>query len=772
MKENFLKLSENIVFLLVALAAVCAPLFFLPTTAEFFEFNKFTALLIITVAGLLIWAARMVLEKRAVFTRTPLDVPLLVFTAVVFVASASSIDNFISIIGHPQNLWPSFFPVLTLVLFYFMAVSNLKSKKHIRAILWVLIASTTVASVVALSSYFAAYLPFEFAKIRSFNTVGVINRLALLQTLVIPISATIAIFTRNKTERPFAIVATLVMAFSLILINFWPVYVALLAAGLLIASQSLKTRLDKTQTGALAVIAVFVILFLVIRFVPQVAQGTLGAWIVQKDASLSENEQIDTPRERVVARQAAWDVAAQAVGKKPVLGTGPGTYQFVYTQLKPRYVNASDDWATRFNRSSSDFTEMIATLGILGILAYLILAVAALRFIWALIFKSQNSLSYLAVSAAIVGYIAASFFVVSSFATAAVFFIALAALAVLAKASDESQVYEVTVELATLKSKFAWFPLAGPSSDLIKTSEGPKGAKSQVLPLLFLVLVAIFAVIAAGYQIQAYRGEYFFRQSLLAARANDGNRTISSLQRAIAANARVDTYHRTLSQTSLNAATNLAQQGNPSEDQQRLLAQLAQVSIDQAKVASGYQILPLKLPGISAANVPNWETLSNVYLALIGSVGGADTHAVNSLSQAVALDPQNPILHDRLGQLYLRLGNADLAQRKFEDSAIVKGDYGPGRFRLAKILIEKKGEVPRIVNELTLAKRFLDANDPAQAEISTLLDQYNKQLRDLQEQQAKQQPAASPSPGASPSPSPSPSASPSPTPSPSPSPTF
>jgi len=775
-KENFLKLSENLVFLLVAAAAVISPLFFLPTTSEFFEFNKFTALLVITVLGLLIWAARMVLEKRAVFTRTPLDVPLIVFAAVVFVASAASIDNFISIIGHPQNLWPSFFPLLTLVLFYFMAVSNLKSKKHIKAILWILIASTTAASVVALSSYFAAYLPFEFAKIRSFNTVGVINRLALLQTLVIPISASLSIFTRSKTERPFVIGATLVMAFSLILINFWPVYIALLAAGLLVASQSLKNKLDKTQTGALAVISVFVILFLVIRFVPQVAQGTLGSWIVQKEPSSTENAQIDTPRERVVARQAAWDVAAQAVGKKPVLGTGPGTYQFVYTQLKPRYVNATDDWATRFNRSSSDFTEMIATLGIFGILAFLIFAVAALRFIWALIFKSQNSFSYLAVSAAIVGYIAVSFFVVSSFATEAVFFIALAALAVLAKAADESQVYEVTVELATLKSKFAWFPLAGPSSDLIKTSEGVKGAKSQVLPLLFLVVVAIFAVISAGYQIQAYRGEYFFRQSLLAARANDGNKTINFLQRAIAANARVDTYHRSLSQTSLNAATNLAQQGNLTDDQQRLLAQLAQVSIDQAKVASGYQILPLKLPGISAANVANWETLANVYLALIGSVGGADTHAVNSLSQAVALDPQNPILHDRLGQLYLRLGNTDLAQRKFEDSAIVKEDYGPGRFRLAKILIEKKGEVPRIVNELTLAKRFLDANDPAQAEIATLLDQYNKQLRDLQEQQKQQQLQASPSPGASPSPSPSPSASPSPSPSqspsPSPSPSF
>ena len=348
MKENFLKLSENLVFLLVALAAVCAPLFFLPTTSEFFEFNKFTALLIITAVGLLIWASRMVLEKRAVFTRTPLDIPLIVFVAVVFVASASSIDNFISIIGHPQNLWPSFFPLLVLVLFYFMAVSNLKSKKHIRAILWILIISTAVASLVALASYFAAYFPFEFAKIRSFNTVGVINRLALLQTFVIPIAATLAIFTRSKTERPFAIIATLVMAFSLILINFWPAYIGLLAAGLLIASQSLKTKLDKTQTGALAVIAVFVVLFLVIRFVPQVAQGTLGAWIIQKDPQAAENAQIDTPREKVVSRQASWDVAAQAVGKRPILGTGPGTFQLVYTQLKPKHVNPSHHSANMF----------------------------------------------------------------------------------------------------------------------------------------------------------------------------------------------------------------------------------------------------------------------------------------------------------------------------------------------------------------------------------------------------------------------------------------
>src|SRR3989344_7287802 len=123
MKENYIKLSHQLIFLLVAATAVITPLFFLPITSEFFEFNKFTFLVVVTVLGLLLWAVRMVLEKKFILTRTPLDIPLLVLTVVFFIASLTSIDSFTSLVGPLGRPWPSFFALGTLTAFYFVTTS-------------------------------------------------------------------------------------------------------------------------------------------------------------------------------------------------------------------------------------------------------------------------------------------------------------------------------------------------------------------------------------------------------------------------------------------------------------------------------------------------------------------------------------------------------------------------------------------------------------------------------------------------------------------------
>lgn len=775
MKENFSRLSHNIIFGLVIISTLAVTLFFLPTTSEFFEFNKFTAILFLSLVALIVWATRMVFEKRTVFTRTPLDIPVIILVIVFLVASFSSIDQFISLFGKHGRIWPSFLPLLTVVAIFFIAVSNLKTRKQVNSILWVLIGSTALASLIAISSYFGGFLPFDFAQIRSFNPLGIINRLALLQSIVIPVATALAIYERDSFAKTVATLVTLTIFFSFILINFTPAYIGLVAGLIFLSVGTLRVKLTKSQQGSVALLSVIVVLFLVIRFVPQVASGTLYPWIAAKDQGLTEQQQIDTPKEKTLSNQTSWDIASQSIGKKPILGTGPGTYQFVYTQLKPRTVNSTDDWAIRFEKPTSEFSEIVATTGIVGTLAFLLLTIAVIRYIWTLVFKSQNNLIYLPAASAAIAFLVSNFFVSSSFATTAIFFIILALLTTLSKINNENQVFEVTVELATLRNRFAWFPL-GDNQELIKTEEGAKGAKSQVLPWVFAIVVVIISFLTLRYQIDAYRADYSYRQSLLSSRSNDGNRTVAMLQNAIQINPRIDTYHRALSQTSLNAALNLSRQPDLNDNQRQLLSQLAQVAIDQGKAASGYQILPLRLPGISAANVINWETISSVYQALIGSIGGADVHATNTLSQAVSLDPQNPILHNRLGQLYQRLGNLDLAQRKFEDATIIKPDFGPARYNLALILIEKDGDVARIVNELTIAKRVLPAEDPARSDIDTKLNTYNRRLREIQESAAQAPPTQTEqstdeeedSTGdeeTSPSPSPSPTASPSPSPS-------
>ncbi len=774
MKEQLSKLAQNIIFALTVVSAVSIPLFFLPTTTEFFDYNKFTLQLALSVAGLLVWCAKMIIEKRTVFTRSPLDIPFILLGTVLLISAFTSIDQHTSFFGSQGRIWPSFIPYATLVAFYFVMAANLKTRKQINITIWSLIGAASLASLIALFSYFGFFLPFDFAQIRSFNTIGVINKLSLLQAVIIPISVAFAIFDKDKTARSVATATSLVMVFSLILINFMPSYIGLAAALATLTIGTVKVKLTKAQQGHAAILAVVAVLFLVIRFVPPVAEGTLGQWIIAKDQNTPAEAQIDTPREKSLPMQAAWDVAAQSIGKRPLFGTGIGTYQFVYTQLKPRYINGTDDWAVRFPSASSDFTETIATTGIFGTLAFLLLLIAILRLVWSLLAKSQNTIVYLPLVSAAIGYIVLTFFTASSFATFTLFFLILGSITTLAKAYNEEHIFDVTVEIAALKNRLSWLQLGTPGAEpLLKTEATARGAKSQMLPVILATIFVIISALLLNYQQKAYRAEYFFRQSLLAARSNDGNRVVAFQQRAIQTNPAIDAYHRSLSQTTLNAAINLAQQPNLTEEQRQLLGQLAQVAIDQGKAASGYQILPLRLPGISAANVANWEALSSAYQALIGSVQGADVHATNTLSQAVALDPQNPILHTRLGSLYERLGDLDLAQRKYEDAIIVKGDYGPAHYALANILIEKKVEVVKILNELSLAKRFLPKEDQALPDIEKKLEEYNKQLRELQEKALEEQKSsASPKPSATPSPTPTPSPSPSPSGSPSPSPSL
>lgn len=774
MKENYLKIINSLIFIAICGVVVTSVLFFLPITFEFFEFNKFVLVTSLTLTGLILMAIKMVLEKRASFTSTPLNIPIVVNLLVVFVASLSSIDQNISLFGLPFKIWPSFFAYTVVAALFFLTTTVLTKRKQVNLVLWILAISTTIASIIAILSYFGFFAPFDFARYRAFNTVGIINRLALIQVFVVPITLWWAVLEKNKIKALSALIVTLVLSFSLILISSLPTYIGLAAALIFLAISATKTKLEKQQQGTVALIAVFVCLFLVIRYVPQVAKGTLYAWTLQKEANVTEQQQIDTPKEKVPPLRVSWEIAASAVGKRPLFGTGVGTYQFVYTQLKPRVINTTTDWSTRFQRSNSDFTEIITTMGIFGILAYLMIVVATLRFIWALIFKSQHSQAYASIAAAIIGYLVLSLVTVSSFATIVVFFLGLALLSVLAKSSDEKQVFDLTVEVTTLKNKFAWFPLGTTSSDLIKTTPEGKG-KSQVLPIIFLVLILLVSAYCLKTLYSTYRGDYFFRQSQLSLRSNDGDRTIQFLRRAIDTNPKADIYHRSLAETTLNAFITLARKGKDLTDSEReLLSNLARVAIDQAQVASGYQILPLRLAGISAVNVQNWEVLASVYQALIGSLGGSDTHATNALTQAVSLDPENPVLHERLGILYLRLGQIDLAERKFLDSTIVKRDYGPGHYRLAKVLIEKKGDVSQIVNELVLAKRYLDPKDPATSDIDKELENYNAKLEEIrkeigQKEATQSAQTASPTPEPEASPTPTPTASPEISPSPSPS---
>jgi tetratricopeptide (TPR) repeat protein len=88
---------------------------------------------------------------------------------------------------------------------------------------------------------------------------------------------------------------------------------------------------------------------------------------------------------------------------------------------------------------------------------------------------------------------------------------------------------------------------------------------------------------------------------------------------------------------------------------------------------------------------------------------GADQFAIQSYSQAVALDPTAPDLRLSLGGVYYALGDYESAIDAFKMAVLTKPDYANARYNLA-IAYREKGEIKKAISEMTTVLSLLDPN--------------------------------------------------------------
>src|SRR3972149_3199266 len=76
------------------------PLIVIPLTSELFEFNKMVATYILTVLIVVFWLVRMVKERKVIFRRTILDIPLLIFLLSQLASTLVSFNTRTSFLGY------------------------------------------------------------------------------------------------------------------------------------------------------------------------------------------------------------------------------------------------------------------------------------------------------------------------------------------------------------------------------------------------------------------------------------------------------------------------------------------------------------------------------------------------------------------------------------------------------------------------------------------------------------------------------------------------
>ncbi len=215
-----------------------------------------------------------------------------------------------------------------------------------------------------------------------------------------------------------------------------------------------------------------------------------------------------------------------------------------------------------------------------------------------------------------------------------------------------------------------------------------------------------------------------FARSIEAFNRGEGGNAYNLQIKALEKNPYQDFYHLAYANTNLALANALSQQENLSDQDKQQVSILIQQAIREGKAAAAAN--PLR--------ADNWYSLAQIYQQIIGVAEGAEQWALDSLRQAVLLDPVNPNLRIAWGGLYYALGDLDSAQRQFEVAVELKPDHANAHYNLAAAYkAQEKWE--RAALEL---QSVLSLTEPASADF----EKVQEELKEVEEKLPKKEETA------------------------------
>ena len=679
------------------------PLFWLPFTIEAHEFNKQYLLIFLVSIAFMAWLAKLaIVRKKLFFRRTALDIWILGFAFIMILSAIFSIDSISSWFGFYGRFSGSVIGALALIMMYFIVINNVKttskdSKKiwglSLEAVYKLFLTSSWLVVIVSYLSVFNLWskipgLP-EIMSSRSFNPVsgsleGLAVFLAVAISLVVGLilsqgqikkSSKLSIklipeFSKRKIPNNFSMVnRVLFLLFSLvllILINFYAAWTVLGITMFILLIMAFWTRLFKERVNLLTLPIILLLISCFYSF------GLPG-----KITFLNSFDQLlPLSQELVLDSGTARTIAWQSLKDYPVLGSGPSTYLSDFSKFKPVEFNNTDFWNVRFDRGSSHIMEIIGTMGILGILSYIM--VLGVFLLIGLVFLSRKRLTALS----------ANYPISDKRHPISVFPLILAWLSLL--------IAQFVYMQNTVLSFYFWLFMAlgvvvwqGIQNQPFKKISFSFDKMPEIGLVLNVVLLILIFVLASFF----YLGARFYIADAKFIKPVDNNQElVDKLERTVILNSYQETYRRSLSQAYLITAW---EEANKPEAEQNieLLQALAAGSIQQARLATS----------LSPNSVSAWENLGAVYRDTRGLVGGTLPFALEAFVKATELEPNNPFFYRERCRLNL------ISEEKDWDETIgycqkaveLKDNYLDAHVQLA-LVYEQKGDLEEALKKMNV----------------------------------------------------------------------
>ncbi len=401
---------RQIILVLYHFLVLSAPLFFYFQTEELFEFNKIILVYALTILISGAWLWRMIVQKRLIFQRTFLDIPLALFFISQLAATLLSMHPRTSFLGYYTRFHGGLLSMIAYYVLYYAFVSNFR-KKDIRPLFLSVFGSALLVSIYGILEHFgrsfSCYLItggqsfgvdcwVQKVQERVFATFGQPNWLAAYAIMLIPPGMALSADNKSSLLKRSFFALTTVLLFATLLFTRSRSGMLGIAGGLLIfyaglflipwinkhkqtfGNKLLKTGLLKWSIGFTAV---FLLLALVFGtpYSPKLTE--IGSSNGQEEPA-NQAEQPAVNRLDIGGtdsgeiRKIVWEGALGVWKRYPLTGSGVETFAYSYYLDRPAEHNLVSEWDFLYNKAHNEFLNYLATTGAFGLFAYTFLLIS------------------------------------------------------------------------------------------------------------------------------------------------------------------------------------------------------------------------------------------------------------------------------------------------------------------------------------------------------------------------------------------------------------
>ncbi|MFA4833422.1 MAG: tetratricopeptide repeat protein [Patescibacteria group bacterium] len=677
MSNRFSVILDNLIVYLVKGLVFLLPLFFLPWTLEFFEFNKQVLLWLVAILLAVLWLVKMVypvinfnesiisngarFEKQIILKRTPLDIPILTFLIITMLAGIFSQDRFSSFFGYFGAAGNAWFGLLALAIFYFLIVNLAGTDRRLAPIslLKLLFYSYGLILLSAFLSLFGLWDKL-LQKTNTFYSSGFnflggsLEMLALYSVVMMAVLSGVIFCCRQDGANKASIwLFKIILFFSLVflvIVNFSLAWQGLAIVGFLFIFLEFRNAgfkiggLNKRRVLFFSLLVILAAIFLIF---PARLNGE-AQFLTGQDLS---------PEVNIGFKNTA-SVTFAALKENIVLGSGPGTFSYIFSLYRPNSLNSTDLWQFRFDHGVSYILEMLGTTGILGILSYLLILSSLFYLFYIFLKRGNGGEGNGLVSSLLVALSVLIFFQFSYYTSTSILFLFWLMLALL---------------MVSWRAYPGWL--------IFKELKLDKGGNSfKILELAVFFLFSAWLILA-GFTVRYWLADFYARA---------GGET--NLIKAARLNPYCPDYDIRLTKTYLNEIRNEALKPADFRDDE-LIQKSINSSVAWAKEAA--RVCP--------NCVASWETLGMVYRDIGSFTQGSEAWAAKAFSQASSLEPSNPVIITELGKAYLDDNKLAEAEQSLKKALELKSNYHEADFALARLYGQqgKTDEALGILDELS-----------------------------------------------------------------------